>query len=205
MTNQRLSSATAFLRKNLRMKIISTPKTDSPHESHIVFSPAVRVDEAMRVLYANPSAQREGICVGDTLSLKEGSCERLRHEACFARYTLTRYDPLGTPQNAALYELKNTCGFRIAYVEYTYTFHRCQAIAILFRTRQEYLHFAAALKQGPRRYCGILLQSLRSLRDECRNHLNSPGDSSSVSAATVEELMTVTLLTLQCFLSLIHI
>lgn len=181
------------------MKILTTIDSGTPVPHHAVFSPAVRVDEAMRVLYANPSAQREGICVGDTLILKEGSCERLRHEACFARSPLTRYDPLGIPQNAALFSLKNTCGFRIAYVEYTYTFHQCQAIAVLFHTKEEYLHFSAALRQGPRRYCGILLQSLRTLRDECRNCLLAPESGATVSADTVEELMTVTLLTLQCF------
>ena len=178
------------------MKMISTHKTDGQPKGMTVFSPAVRVDESMRVLYANPAAQREGICVGDTLTLKEGSSERLRHEACFARSSLTRYEPLGSPQNAALYTLTNTHGFRLAYVEYTYTFHRCQAIAVLFRTRQEYLHFAAALQQGPRRYCGMLLQSLRTLRDTCRC---APTDGTPVSADTVEELMTVNLLTLQCF------
>lgn len=178
------------------MKIVPTHKFDSPSGEMAVFSPAVRVDESMRVLYANPAAQRAGIRTGDTLTLKEGSGERLRHEACFARSPLTRYDPLGSPQNAALYTLTNTHGFRLAYVEYTYTFHRCQAIAVLFRTKQEYLHFAAALQQGPRRYCGMLLQSLRTLRDTCRN---TPADGTPVSSDTVEELMTVTLLTLQCF------
>lgn len=178
------------------MKIVPTNKPDSPSQEMTVFSPAVRVDASMRVLYANPAAQREGFCVGDTLTLKEGSGERLRHEACFAQSPLTRYEPLGSPQNAALYTLTNTHGFRLAYVEYTYTFHRCQAIAVLFRTKQEYLHFAAALQQGPRRYCGMLLQSLRTLRDACRN---TPADGTPVSSDTVEELMTVTLLTLQCF------
>jgi len=178
------------------MKIVPTHKFDSPSEEMAVFSPAVRVDESMRVLYANPAAQKAGISTGDTLTLKEGSGERLRHEACFARSPLTRYDPLGSPQNAAQYTLTNTHGFRLAYVEYTYTFHRCQAIAVLFRTKQEYLHFTATLQQGPRRYCGMLLQSLRTLRDTCRN---TSADGMPVSADTVEELMTVTLLTLQCF------
>ena len=70
---------------------------------------------------------------------------------------------------------------------------------MLFRTRQEYLRFAAALDRGPRRYCGLLLHTLRSLRDECRQQLTQPDAQPSLSVDTVEELMTVTLLTLQCF------
>ena len=181
------------------MKLIPSPTHDTPDSPQIVFSPAVRIDAAMQVLYANPAARMAGIGTGDTLILRHGTCERLRHEACFHRSPLTRYDPLGTPQNAALFALENTGPFRIAYVEYTYTFHQCRAIAVLFRTRQEYLRFAAALDRGPRRYCGLLLHTLRSLRDECRQQLTQPDAQTSLSVDTVEELMTVTLLTLQCF------
>ena len=181
------------------MKLIPSPTHDTPDSPQIVFSPAVRIDAAMQVLYANPAARMAGIGTGDTLFLRHGTCERLRHEACFHRSPLTRYDPLGSPQNAALFALENTGPFRIAYVEYTYTFHQCRAIAVLFRTRQEYLRFAAALDRGPRRYCGLLLHTLRSLRDECRQQLTQPDAQPSLSVDTVEELMTVTLLTLQCF------
>ena len=180
------------------MKIIPYSPAGPAERGQIVFSPAVRVDSAMRVLYANPAAQMAGIQVGDNLPPAHGAPERLRHEACFNGSPLTRYAPLDTPQNAALYELDSICGFRLAYVEYTYTFHRCNAIAVLFRSRKEYLRFAASLDRGPRRYGVMLQQALRSLRDECRRSLAAP-DEAPLSCDTVEEMLTITMLTLQCF------
>ena len=180
------------------MKII--PKQEQPvtPREHIVFSPAVRIDSSMRILYANPAAQMAGLQAGDILHPAYGAGERLRHEEAWNGSPLTRYAPLDTPQNAALYELENTCGFRLAYVEYTYTFHRCSAIAVLFRTRAEYLHFAAALERGPRRYGVLLRRVLGTLREECRQALVTP-EAAPLSANTVEEMLTVTMLTLQCF------
>jgi hypothetical protein len=182
---------TAFFKRIFVMKLIPSPTHDTPDSPQIVFSPAVRIDASMQVLYANPAARMAGIGTGDTLILRHGTCERLRHEACFHRSPLTRYDPLGSPQNAALFALENTGPFRIAYVEYTYTFHQCRAIAVLFRTRQEYLRFAAALDRGPRRYCGMLLHTLRSLRDQCRQQLTQPDTQPPLAVDTVEELMTI--------------
>lgn len=180
------------------MKLISKSKDNLSPQGQTVFAPAVRIDSAMRILYANPSAQMAGLRAGDILTPAYGSGERLRHEEAWNGSPLTRYAPLDTPQNAALYELESTHGFRLAYVEYTYIFHRCSAIAVLFRTRREYLEFAAALDRGPRRYCLMLRRALNTLREECRRALTAPA-TATLSADTVEEMLTVTILSLQCF------
>ena len=180
------------------MKIIAKSKENPAPQEQIVFSPAVRIDAAMRILYANPAARMAGVQPGDILPLTFGAAERLRHEAAFKGSPLTRYAPLDTPQNAALYEIQSVGGFRLAYVEYTYTFHQCSAIAVLFRTRREYLAFAAALERGPRRYGALLRGVLGTLRDECRQAITSP-DALPVTPDTVEEMLTVTMLTIQCF------
>lgn len=180
------------------MNVIPKSDTEIALQGQTVFTPAVRIDSAMRILYANPAAEMCGLRAGDVLHPAYGAGERLRHEAAFHRSPLTRYDPLGTPQNAALYELENTCGFRLAYVEYTYIFQRCSAVAVLFRTKAEYLRFAAVLESGPRRYGILLRRALRTLREECRRSIASP-DQSPISPDTVEEMLTVTMLTLECF------
>jgi hypothetical protein len=180
------------------MKIIANPNVNPVPQEQIVFSPAVRIDGAMRILYANPAARMAGLKPGDILDLTYGAGERLRHEAAFHGSPLTRYAPLDTPQNAALYEIRSVGGFRLAYVEYTYTFHQCNAIAVLFRTRREYLAFAAALERGPRRYGLLLRGALNTLREECRQAISSP-DALVVTPDTVEEMLTVTMMTIQCF------
>lgn len=186
------------LQKVRIMKIIPKPKESPSPQGQIVYSPAVRIDSAMRILYANPAAQMAGLRAGDTLHLAYGAGESLRHEAAWNESPLTRYAPLDTPQNAALYELENSCGFRFAYVEYTYTFHRCHAIAVLFRTRREYIAFAATLERGPHRYILALRRALSALREECRQAF-TVYTNTSLSADTVEEILSLTLLSLQCF------
>ena len=180
------------------MNLTANPQQSPARQEQTVFSPAVRIDGAMRILYANPAAQMAGLRTGDVLPLAYGADERLRHEAAFNGSPLTRYKPLDTPQNAALYELEPVCGFRLAYVEYTYTFHRCSAIAVLFRTRTEYLRFASVLERGPHRYGLLLRRTLGTLRDECRRAITAPGEA-ALSADTLEEMLTITILTLQCF------
>lgn len=180
------------------MNMIHSSDAVTALRGQTVFSPAVRIDSAMRVLYANSAAEMSGLRVGDVLHPAYGAGERLRHEAAFNGSPLTRHAPLKTPQNAALYDLENTCGFRLAYVEYTYIFHRCSAVAVLFRTRAEYLQFASVLESGPRRYGTLLRNALHTLREECRQSLASP-DREPLSPSTVEEMLTITMLTLECF------
>lgn len=163
------------------------------------FMPSVRLNREMRILYANPAAESMGITPDDVLVPRPTESELLRHEACFSRSLQTRYDPLSSPQNSALYEIESYRGFRFIYVEYTYTFHECQAVAVLFGSRKEYLSFTSFLSSGPHRYCTILKDEIRMLRKSCRALLDNTLAQDATAGETVENLMSATLLTLKCF------
>jgi|GEM_PF-3720512 len=99
----------------------------------------VRLDGQMAVSALSEAAEAAGLRVGDQLTPLEGECEIRRHEACFARAENTRYNPLGRPQNAATFQIRNERGFGVLYVAYAYTLAECRACGALFADRRAYL------------------------------------------------------------------
>jgi hypothetical protein len=101
--------------------------------------PRVVLDRELSVLAADEAARACGILPGERLVPLQGECERRRHAACFSRAANTRYDPLGDPQNAALFRLRPVGGHTVLYVEYAYTLSECRACGALFADMRSYL------------------------------------------------------------------
>ncbi len=102
-------------------------------------APRVTLDGALTVLASDETARACGILPGGRLVPMQGECELRRHAACFARSELTRYDPLGDPQNAALFRIRPAGGHTVLYVEYAYTLSECRACGALFPDMRSYL------------------------------------------------------------------
>ncbi len=101
--------------------------------------PRVTLDEELTVLASDEAARACGILPGERLVPMPGERELRRHAACFSRSELTRYDPLGDPQNAALFRLRPVGGHTVLYVEYSYTLSECRACGALFSDMRSYL------------------------------------------------------------------
>lgn len=162
--------------------------------------PSIRLDHSMQVLFADSAAIRAGITPGEDLSVHLSEGELLRHHACCQHAPGTCFDPLGTPQNSAVFALEagDFHGFQILYVEYVYTLRSFHAIAWLFPSLREYLLFDSEIH-------GHLIERRSELTDAIsylhRNYEPLFQSGAAGGAVSSEAFTSAALLSLECFQS----
>ena len=161
-------------------------------------APSLSLNQFMQILSVDDAARRIGISPGDELTAHLPSGELLRHRAYCRRDPGTPCDPLGTPQNCAVFAFGSDgfYGFEILYVEYAYTLRSYRAEARLFPTLRDYLLFASET-DGPRAEGRrALSRAARTIRTDYDALFQGNAAKCAVSS---EAFASAALLALDCF------